>query len=101
MLLTVVKRPPTYTVELVAMTSEPRALRLAVKPATGAPVVRLSEARPRRVVPLTALKLPVTNSLVLSGVNAIASTPPPVKRGLKPVSTRPVVRLYDASPVRV
>ena len=98
--LTVVNRPPTYSVELVATTSEPRALRSAVKPVTVAPVVGLMEARPRLVTPLTELKVPVTNSLVLSGVKAMVSTPPPANFGLKPVSTRPVVRLYDARPWR-
>ena len=59
------------------------------------------EASPRRVVLLTELKLPVMNSLVLSGVNAMAAGVPPARTGLNPVSTRPVVRLYDARPDRV
>jgi hypothetical protein len=42
--LTVWKLPPTYRVELVAARAVAWAPALAVKPATGAPVVRLIEA---------------------------------------------------------
>ena len=54
---------------------------LAVKPATGAPVVRLIEAILRLVTPLTVLKEPATYSLVPSGEASTALTPPPPKVG--------------------
>ena len=63
---------------------------LAVKPATGAPVVRLIEAILRLVTPLTVLKEPATYSLVPSGEASTAFTPPPPKVGRNEVSISPV-----------
>jgi hypothetical protein len=71
-------------------------LALAVKPATAAPVVRLSEATFRFVTPLIVLNRPATKSLVPSGEAATSVTPPPPKAGRKLVSIRPVRRLNDA-----
>jgi hypothetical protein len=62
--------PPTYRVELVAARAVAWAPALAVKPATGAPVVRLMEAILRLVTALT---------------------PPPPKVGRNPVSISPVL----------
>ena len=64
-------------------------------------MVRSSRARPRRVMPLTLLKLPVMKSFVPSGVASTESAPPLPRTGLKSVSTSPVFRLYDATPLRV
>ena len=71
------------------------ALAVAVNPATGAPVVRLSEAIFRLVTPLIVLNVPATYSLVPSGEASTALTPPS-KVGRKVVSIRPVVRLNAA-----
>jgi hypothetical protein len=87
---TVWKLPPTYRVVLVAARAVAWALALAVKPATGAPLVRLIEAILRLVTPLMVLKDPATYSLVPSGEASTAVTPPPPKVGRKAVSIRPV-----------
>ena len=70
-------------------------LWVKAKVAIGAPVVRLRLATFCLAAPLTVLNEPPTNSLVPSGVASTAATPP-LKVGRKFVSTRPVVRLYDA-----
>jgi hypothetical protein len=77
-------------VVLVAARAVAWAPALAVKPATGAPVVRLIEAILRLVTPLTVLKEPATYSLVPSGEDSTAVTPPPPKVGRNEVSISPV-----------
>ena len=62
----------------------------SISPATGAPVVRLSEAILRLVTPLTVLKDPATYSLVPSGEASTAVTRPPPILGRNEVSIRPV-----------
>src|SRR6266511_4400993 len=93
---TVENWPPAYTVVLVTARAVACAPALAVKPATGAPVVGLIEAILRFVTPLTVLKEPAMYSLVPSGEASTALTPPPLKVGRNVVSIRPVLMLYAA-----
>jgi hypothetical protein len=73
---------------------------LAVKPVLTAPVVGLRLTMSRLVWPLTVLKLPPTKIFVPSGDASTESTPP-LMLGANAVLTRPVSRLYIASPGRV
>ena len=69
-----VKRPPTYSVVLVAASDCTWLLVLLVKPkvVSGAPVVRLRLATFCLATPLTVLNEPPTKSLVPSGLASTA-----------------------------